>query len=106
VPDATSTGWPFDQPENCLTLTVWPILNGAEPILFVTHDEDDHGWQFLPNREVSVNEAALVCLHEIVELDLSVLEIADLPPGWQATRASGTSPWQRRVSPPRKEADD
>ena len=42
--------------------------------------------------------AALVGLGTIVRHDPSVLELADMPPGWSATRATKDSPW-RRVPP-------
>jgi hypothetical protein len=44
---ASAHAWPFDQPRNCAVFTTRQVLEGAEPILHVTHDSDDHGWQFL-----------------------------------------------------------
>ena len=40
-------------------------------------------------------QAAVVGLDEIVKLDASVRDVADLPPGWHAWRRSKSSPWQR-----------
>jgi hypothetical protein len=37
--------WPFDQPPNCAVLTLRSIVFGGAPILYVSHDADDHGWQ-------------------------------------------------------------
>lgn len=37
----------------------------------------------------------LVALRSIVRLDQSVTELADLPLGWHAWRASKSAPWQR-----------
>lgn len=45
-------------------------------------------------------DARLVCLENIVRLDPTVLEVADLPPGWQAIREVVGGPWSRRVHPP------
>jgi len=39
--------WPFDQLPNCAVITLRRIVFGSAPILHVTHDRDDHGWQFL-----------------------------------------------------------
>ena len=50
------------------------------------HDADDHGWQFIGSSDASVVDGRVVCLEEIVQLDPSVLAVADLPPGWQAVR--------------------
>jgi hypothetical protein len=91
--------WPFDQPRNCAVVTLRPIVFEGAPILHVTHDEDDHGWQFLGREDADVPQAAVVGLSEIVELDPSVLEVADLPPGWHAWRQSRSSPWQRERRP-------
>ncbi len=88
--------WPFDQPRNCATFTMRQILDGSESILLVSHDEDDHGWQFIGTSDASMDDAKLVCLEEIVRLDPTVLEVADLPPGWQAVRDEVGGEWTRR----------
>jgi hypothetical protein len=38
------------------------VLEGAEPILHVTHDSDDHGWQFF-GREAREEDAKIIALH-------------------------------------------
>jgi hypothetical protein len=76
------------------------VLDGSEPILLVSHDEEDHGWQFIGSSDASMTDAMLVCLEEIVRVDPTVLEIADLPPGWQAIRDAAGGAWTRRVHPP------
>lgn len=92
--------WPFDQPRNCATLTVRQILDGTEPILVVSHDADDHEWQFIGSSDASLADARVVALEEMVPLDPTILEVADLPPGWQATREEVGGPWTRqRCSP-------
>ena len=96
--------WPYDQPRNCATFTMRQILERAEPILLVRHDEEDHGWQFIGNTDANMSDCRLVCLSHIVELDASVLEVADLLPGWQAVREYPGAPWNRRETPP--ESDD
>jgi hypothetical protein len=74
-------------------------MDRLEPILFVSHDADDHGWQFIGTSDVVVADALLVALHSIVTLDPTVLEVADLEPGWQALRDTVGGPWSRRVLP-------
>ena len=66
---ASDRDWPFDQGPHVAVITVRSVLDG-DPILSVTHDEDDDGWQFLDGR--------------------------DLSPGWVAWRAGPAMPWQRR----------
>jgi len=71
------------------------ILDGSEPILVAFHDEDDHGWQFFGSSDASEADAKLVSLEEIVQMDPTVLEVADLLPGWKAFREERAKPWQR-----------
>jgi hypothetical protein len=87
--------WPFDQPRNCAAVTLRSIVFGGGAILYVSHDADDHGWQFLDGQPIDMANAALVALSEIVRLDPGLLEVADLPPGWGAWRTSASAPWQR-----------
>lgn len=68
---------------------------GGHLITHVYHDEDDHGWQFHYAGEKSEADAMLVALKEIVELDDTLLQLADLPPGWMASRMSKDDPWKR-----------
>lgn len=93
--------WPFDQPSNCASITLRSIIAHGVPILHVMHDAEDHGWQFLDGKAVESENVAVVSLGAIVRLDPSVLEIADMPAGWSATRESKSSPW-RRVPPRNK----
>jgi len=94
------TDWPFDQPRNCGTLTTRQVLDGSEPILLVSHDEDDHGWQFIGASDATVANGKIVCLEEMARLDPTILEVADLDPGWQALRDFVGDPWKRRPHPP------
>ena len=87
--------WLFDQPPDCAVITLRSIVFGGEAILHVTHDEDDHGWQFLGASDADESDVIVVGLGEIVELDRSVREVAAMPPGWHAWRQSTTSPWRR-----------
>src|SRR4051812_5693659 len=87
--------WPFDQPPNCLAFSLRSIVFDGQPILYVTHDEDDHGWQFLDGKTPDMANAAVVSLSNIVKLDPSVLAVADLPPGWRAWRDSADADWKR-----------
>jgi hypothetical protein len=90
------TDWPFDQSPDCAAITLRAIAFEGAPILRVTHDADDCCWQFLGGGAPDTNQAAVLALSEIVRLDPTVLEIADLPPGWHAWRASKSVPWQRQ----------
>ena len=71
---ADEQDWPFDQPPDAAAITVRAVLDGA-PILLVSHDADDDGWQFLDGNEVDVDLAALISMARLVGLDPSVLEV-------------------------------
>jgi hypothetical protein len=93
--------WPFKDLPNVAVITTWKIVNGSDWIAYVYHDADDGGWQFHTSEAgpPSVSDAAVVALSEIVQLDETVTELADLPMGWHAWRASKNSPWQRIKTP-------
>ena len=92
--------WLFDQPENCAVITTADVLERREPITRVTHDEDDHGWQFIGPSGPVEHRAKIVSLGSIVKLDPTVAELGDMPPGWRATRATRDSRWVREPAPP------
>lgn len=60
---AADAGWPFDQAHNVAVITQKQIMSGKVPILVVTHDRNDHGWQFLnPTIPTSYENASVVGL--------------------------------------------
>lgn len=91
------TEWKFADPPNVAVITTRKVLSGEDWIALVTHEADDGAWQFLNSQSEPLTEAdaSVVGLSEIVELDTSVMELADLPLGWCAWRDSPASPWQR-----------
>jgi hypothetical protein len=88
------SSWTFSDPENVAVITTKSILQGAG-VLYVSHDEEDGAWQFLDGQSVSEADAAVVSLREIVEMDNSLMQLADLPLGWIAWRENKTQPWIR-----------
>lgn len=91
--------WPFDQPPNCATFVTRGLIENRTPILFISHDEDDHGWQFHDTLNAQAEDARIVCLSDVLELDPTMYEFADLPPGWTAWRKDAESPWTREPAP-------
>src|SRR5436190_24392503 len=90
---------PFNQPPNLAVITLHRILRGEAPILHVSHDEGDGGWQFLDGSPApDINDAAVVGLHTVIELDPTLLELADLPVAWTAWRERADQPWKRHPS--------
>ena len=93
----TMSEWPFSDPPNVAVIVNRKIICRGDWIANVSHDSDDGAWQFHLNRgdELSENDAMVVSLKEIVDLDPTIRELADLPLGWRAWRASSNSPWLR-----------
>ena len=85
-------GWPFDDSPNVAVITTRQVTEDNAPILLVSHDEEDGGWQFLPGGPVREENARVVALRRIWLLDPSVGQLADLPMGWQASRKSPPRP--------------
>ncbi|HYX72451.1 MAG TPA: hypothetical protein VE732_06755 [Nitrososphaera sp.] len=86
--------WPFDDPPSVAVITTTHIIRAGKPILLVSHDEDDGSWQFLPGDEISEDDAMVVGLGEILEIDSSLASLANLPLGWSATRKTKDSVWR------------
>ena len=100
--DDPNEPWPWDQAPNVAAVTVRSVLDGA-PILVVSHDDDDDGWQFLDGGEVDTEEARLIAMRRVLQLDPSLREVADLLPGWMARRDRVGGTWSRR---PNARTDD
>jgi hypothetical protein len=90
--------WPWDQAPNVAALTVRSILEGA-PILSVFHDADDDGWQFLDGQPPDSSEARVIGTSEVLRVDPTLREVADLPPGWMASRERVGGAWSRGPNP-------
>jgi hypothetical protein len=86
--------WPFQDPENTAVFSTVGVVKRHEPVCLVCHD-DDGAWQFLGGGHVTMADAMIVLLKNAVETDESLLELADLPLGWKATRENAQAPWRR-----------
>jgi hypothetical protein len=86
--------WLFDDPPDVAAITTIQVLEGAT-ILYVSHDAEDGGWQFHTGKDIGPNDARVVALKRIVEIDSSIVELADLPLDWVATRSNADDVWQK-----------
>jgi hypothetical protein len=86
--------WPFEDPPNTAAITTRQVLEGA-PVLLVTHDADDGGWQFLCGTTDDPADGRVVGLGRMLARDPTLGELADLPEGWRARRASAGQQWER-----------
>lgn len=89
--------WIFAEPENFPVIISKKILFNKDYISYVSHDTEDGAWQFLNNQayQLSENDASVVSLREVFEIDSSIMELSDLPKGWSASRTSKESKWIR-----------
>lgn len=76
------------------TVTTAAVIAGA-PILMVSHDADDGGWQFLCGTTNDPADGRIMHLAEIVAMDPTVTQVADLPLGWVAFRSALGAEWTR-----------
>ncbi|MER8461704.1 hypothetical protein [Mesorhizobium sp. M1396] len=103
-------GWKFADPPNVAVLSDKRIFKRGDWIAYVVHEDDDDdssnddggSWQFHSSEPGPMDDGdiMLVGLQEVVQLDESILGLADLPKGWHAWRSSKSSPWQRAKSLP------
>ena len=87
--------WPFDQAPNVAALTTVYITRKDAPILLVVHYSDDHSWAFIDGGSNSIKNAITVSMQHILNLDPTMREVADLPPGWLARRTQVGAQWLR-----------
>ena len=87
--------WKFVDPPNQASISTRQVFEEGYPILRVSHDEDDGGWQFLCGTTDIVEDGRVVGIGDVIELDPSISEVSDLPLGWIAYRETADSPWVR-----------
>lgn len=87
--------WPFSDPPNVAVFTNKKIVNKTDWIQRVTHDEGDGAWQFHPQGGTTKEEASIVGLNTIADIDPSILALYDLPLGWCAWRKTQNDQWSR-----------
>ncbi len=85
----------FPDSLNTAVFTTKFIVQDKKEITYVSHDFEDGAWQFFSDDNFDNYEeiAMILSLDEIIQIDNSVLEIADLPFGSVATRKSKTDNW-------------
>ena len=82
---------------DALAITTRQVMREGWPILLVTHDADDGGWQFVNGHgdTEDTGSAMVVAAANVAALDASLGELASLPLGWRAWRESVDQPWRR-----------
>lgn len=89
------TDWPFDQGRNVAAITTRQVVHDGLPVLVVTHYADDHSWAFICGTTNESDDVMFISMERALSLDPSLVSIADLPPGWTATRDTVDADWVR-----------
>ena len=84
--------WTFDQAPHVACITSRSVLTGS-PVLVVTRYEDDGSWAFMDAGPFDTANAMLVAMSTVLDRHPELMEIAELPPGWSATRNDANAPW-------------
>jgi hypothetical protein len=85
----------FTDPQNTACITCVHVIQDSRPILHVTHDKDDGCWQFLCGAIHDESQAVVMGIGEMVKIDESLNEIADLKIGGLANRTNPIDKWNR-----------
>lgn len=93
--------WAFDQSAETSAITTRQVLEGAEEIHVVIHYADDHSWGFLCGTTDDQADGRVISMAHALDIDDSLVSIADLPPGWKAWRPKRGEPWVRAENPER-----
>ena len=89
----------FDQAPNVACIASREVMAGA-PILTVVHFEDDHSWAFSGEGGNDPTRAMVVAMSEVLAVHHDLTSVADLLPGWIATRSAAAEAWQRKPEQP------
>jgi hypothetical protein len=82
-----------EEQKNKSVLTTSYVLTNGSPVTFVLYDEDGD-WQLFGDDEVSEDEDAyLVSVDEILEMEPALRKLPDLQPGQAATREKDSTRW-------------
>jgi hypothetical protein len=85
----------FKESYNTAVFTTKFVTTDKKDITKVTHEKEDGAWQFFSNDHFDNFEdvAKIVGLGEIIKMDSSILELADMKDGYVAHRNSKSDKW-------------
>jgi hypothetical protein len=82
-----------EEQKNKSVLTTSYVLTNGSPVIFVLYDEDGD-WQLFGEEDVTDDEDAyLVSVDEILEMEPALRKLPDLQPGQAATREKDSTRW-------------
>lgn len=87
-----SNKFPFSDSSDTACITCSHVLNDNKPILYVSHDYDGY-WQFLCGGKHTEEDARIVSLANILEIDETMSDLAELDYGEFAEAEDISSDW-------------
>ena len=82
----------IEENKNKSAITTKYVVNNNSIIVSVFYDEDGD-WQFLGEEEVSDEDAIVVSIQEMIDIDKSLVNLPDLKEGESAYRKNKESIW-------------
>jgi hypothetical protein len=88
----------FKEIPNTAILTTKYVIEDKSPVVHVYH-YNDGSWQF-NGSEIGLNDKdyRVIALSETLEIDASVIELENMPLGFEAIRLTADHPWNRIAS--------
>ncbi len=96
---AGDSQWQFQDDPTAMVFSLRQIIVGHAAVTHVTHDSDDGAWQFIEAVNPQEEDGCVCTLEEMILIDSSLIEIADLPLGWRAIRSEIGAPWRVEKNP-------
>ena len=86
----------FQEPANTAVFTTKFIVNENKPITLVRHNVDDSTWEFFSDDKYDniADVAKIIGIGQVIKIDSSVLEIADMKLGYYAHRKTKQDSWE------------
>lgn len=78
---------------NTAVFTTKFVLEKNSPVLYVFHYKNDGAWSFLGNEDCLESDYRIISLEEMIEIDNTILKLADMPFGYCAKRTDKNSSW-------------
>lgn len=82
----------IEESKNKSAITTKYVVNNNSIIVSVFYDEDGD-WQFFGEEEVSEEDAIVVSIQEMIDIDKSLVNLPDLKEGESAYRKNKESIW-------------
>ena len=87
--------WSFSCPIDSAAVTTKFVYERLEPIIQVNHYIDD-GWQFMCNTTDDPDDGVVICMGCFISKFPEMIDLADLPKGWDAFREDKNQPWDKQ----------